>query len=103
MKTDKHTAVLIDCLDLLTEAPEASTQTDGYDLAQSIIDTLSDYPRPREKGDHTEPAPAVMGAYLYASTARNTAKLAQLNYMPLDNAFNVIAGCIEASLSLFID
>ena len=103
MATDKHTTVLIDCLDLLAEAPEATTQAGGYDLAQSIIDTLQDYPRPSEKGDRTTPEPAVMGAYLYASTARNTAKLAQLGYMPYLNAFNVIRSCLEASLSLFID
>lgn len=96
---NKQTSVLTDCIDLLAGFSLLS-DTDKYDLAQSIIDTLGNYPRPRQKN---EPTPQYLGAYLYASTARNSVKLAQLGYMPFNNAFSVAGSCFEASLSLLTD
>lgn len=100
METSKQTSILMDCIDLLAGYSHLS-DTDKYELVQRIIDTLGNYPCP--KNEPTEPAPQCLGAYLYASTARNTVKLAQLEYMPFDNAFSVVGSCFEASLSLLTD
>lgn len=102
MEASKQTSILMACIDLLAGYSHLS-DTDKYELAQSIIDTLGNYPRPRRKNEPTEPASQCFGVYLYASTARNTLKLAQLGYMPFDNAFSVAGSCLEASLSLLTD
>ncbi|MDH6356128.1 hypothetical protein M2132_002491 [Dysgonomonas sp. PH5-45] len=102
MEASKQTAILMDCIDQLADVALLS-DTDKCELAQNIIDTLGNYPRPRQENEPTEPTPQCLGAYLYASTARNSVKLAQLGYMPFDNAFSVAGSCIEASLSLLTD
>lgn len=101
MEASKQTSILMDCIDQLAGVSLLS-DTDN-ELVQSIIDTLGNYPRPRQKNKLTKPTPQCLGAYLYASTARNSVKLAQLGYMPFDNAFSVAGSCLEASLSLLTD
>ncbi len=103
MDNSKQTALLMDCLDQLTEQHFLAIHRERHDLAQNIIDTLGSYPRPREKGSDTPASREVLAAYLYASTARNTLKLAQLGYIPFPNAFGIVGGCFEASLSLLTD
>lgn len=103
MDNSKQTAVLMGCIDQLAELPFLAIHRERYDLAQSLIDTLRNYPRPREKKSDTPVSKEALGAYLYVSTARNTLKLAQLEYMPFANAFGIVSGCFEASLSLLTD
>lgn len=101
--TDQQTAILTECLDHLATVPCLAIYRERYDLAQTLIDTLGSYPRPREKGSDTPVSNDLLGAYLYASTARNTLKLSQLGFIPFDNAFGIAGGCFEASLSLLTD
>ena len=102
MEASKQTSILMDCIDQLAGFTLLS-DPDKNELAQSIIDTLGNYPHPHQKNEPPEPAPQCLGAYLYASTARNSVKLAQLGYMPFDNAFSVAGSCFEASLSFLTD
>lgn len=88
------------CFDDLAATPYLEDQHANYELAQSIIDTLGNYPKPHEKGNHTEPPRAELAAYLYVSTARNKLKLAQLECVPYDLAFVSAYSCFESALSL---
>lgn len=78
----KQTSIITDCLDQLAVVPYLDTLDEQNALCQHIIDTLSDYPKPRHKGEHlTKPEPIEeLGAYLYVSNARNACKLAKLGY-----------------------
>lgn len=100
---DRQTAILTECFNHLATAPYLAIHRERYDLAQTLIDTLGSYPRPHEKGSDTPVNNDLLGAYLYASTARNTLKLSQLGFIPFDNAFGIAGGCFEASLSLLTD
>lgn len=91
------------CFDDLAAAPYLEDQQANYELAQSIINTLGDYPKPREKDNHTEPPREELAAYLYVSTARNKLKLAQLDYIPYDLAFVSVYSCFETAMSLLTD
>lgn len=102
MEASKQTSILMDCIDLLAGF-SLLPDTDKNELAQNIIDTLGNYPHPHQKNQPTESDPQCLGAYLYASTVRNSVKLAQLGYMPFDNAFLVAGSYLEASLSLLTD
>lgn len=94
----KQTAILMDCFDTLAGFPFSVSDTEKQALAQSIIETLGDYPKPQRKGDTTE-----TGAYIFVSMARNTAKMAKLGYMPYSFAFGDIASCFERALGLLSD
>lgn len=96
----KQTAVLTDCFDLLASVPFLQSDKEQSELAQSIIDSLGSYPKPQKKHETTETAPQCLGAYLYASTARNAVKLAGLGYIPYKDAFQVAEQCFENALSL---
>jgi hypothetical protein len=78
---DEQKAVLMECLDLLADTPFASTLTEKQELAQTIIDTMASYPKPRSKGENKEESPKELGAYLFNSNARNIVKLAILEYI----------------------
>lgn len=93
----------MNCLDLLAGTLFVNQETGKYDLAQKIIDILSDYPRPKEKGSCIKPEDQCLAAYLYTSTARNTANLSQLKCMPYDNAFGIVQSCIESALTLLVE
>ncbi|MCL1942950.1 MAG: hypothetical protein FWF54_05310 [Candidatus Azobacteroides sp.] len=99
----KHTAHLTDCLDLLASIPFLSDNNERNKLAQNIIDTLGGYPKPRHKNEVKKENPNELGAYLFTSTARNTAKLAQLEYIQFDKAFEAITNNLERALGLFTD
>ena len=88
------------CFDDLAAAPYLEDQHTNYELAQSIIDTLGNYPKAREKSNHTEPSRKELAAYLYVSTARNKLRLAQLECEPYDLAFVSAYSCFESALSL---
>lgn len=88
------------CFDDLAAAPYLEDRHAYYELAQSIIDTLGNYPKPREKDNHTKPPRKELAAYLYVSTARNKLKLAQLECVPYDLAFVSAYSCFESALSL---
>lgn len=102
MEASKQTSILIDCIDQLAGVSLISDK-DKNELAESIVDTLENYPQPHQKNQSTEPDPQCLGAYLYASTARNSVKLAQLGYIHFDNAFPIAGSCLETSLSLLIE
>jgi len=100
---DKQTTHLTDCLDLLASIPFLSDSNERNELAQNIIDTLGGYPKPRHKNEVKEESPNELGAYFFTSTARNTAKLAQLECIPFDKAFAAITGNLERALGLLTD
>ena len=100
MASANPTSTIAACFDDLAAAPYLEDQHAHYELAQSIIDTLGSYPKPREKNDHTEPPREELAAYLYISTARNKLKLAQLECVPYDLAFVSAYSCVESALSL---
>lgn len=103
MASANLTSTIAACFDDLAAAPHLENQQAHYELAQSIIDTLGSYPKPREKGNHAEPPREELAAYLYVSTARNKLKLAQLDYIPYDLAFVSAYGCFEMAMGLLTD
>lgn len=102
MSISKQNLIIEACFDNLVTAPYLIHQ-EQLELTQSIIDALGDYPRPKEKGDNAETAPNILGAYLCISTARNTLKLALLNYAIIGDAFACAYGCFETALTLLTD
>ena len=88
---------------MLASIPFLSDNNERNKLAQNIIDTLGGYPKPRHKNEEKEESPAELGAYLFTSTARNTAKLAQLGYVPFEKAFEAITNNLERALGLLTD
>ncbi|MDO5665138.1 MAG: hypothetical protein Q4G63_07770 [Bacteroidia bacterium] len=100
---DKQTACLTDCLDLLASIPFLSDNDERDELATNIIDTLGSYPKPQKKNEEKEVHPNELGAYLFTSTARNNAKLAQLGFIPYGKAFEAITGNFERALGLLTD
>ena len=98
----KQTALLMDCFDLLADIPLRNNK-EQKELAQSIIDTLGNYPKPQHKNEEKETNPTELGAYLYTSTARNFAKLFLLGYTPFKNALNAIISNLENALGLLTD
>ena len=99
----RQTTHLTDCLDLLASIPFLSDNNERNELAQNIIDTLCGYPKPKHRGEEKETNPNELGAYLFASTARNFATLAKLGYVPFDKAFEAISGNFEKALGLLTD
>jgi hypothetical protein len=99
----KQTTHLTDCFDLLVSIPFLSDNNERNELAQNIIDTIGGYPKPRHKNEEKEETPNELGAYLFTSSARNAAKLAQLGYIPFDKAFAAIANNLERALGLLTD
>ncbi len=99
----KQIACLTDCLDLLASIPFLSDNNQRNELAKSIIDTLGSYPNPRKKNEEKDIHPNELGAYLFTSTARNTAKLAQLGLILYGKAFEAITGNFERALGLLTD
>lgn len=99
----KQTVCLTDCLDLLASIPFLSDNNQRDELALNIIDTLGNYPKPQKKNEEKDVYPNELGAYLFTSTARNTAKLAQIGLIPYGKAFEAITGNFERALGLLTD
>ena len=99
----KQIACLTDCLDLLVSIPYFFDNNERNELAQNINDTLGSYPKPQQRGEEKEVCPNELGAYLFTSTARNSAKLAKLGYIPFNKAFEAISGSLERALGLLTD
>jgi len=95
----KQIDILIACIEMLSETP-ALTTAKKTELMQTVIDTLSKYPKPTEKGDTKEPERAELAAFLLTSTVRNTAKLIILGYMEFDKEFLRLVGKLDWALSL---
>lgn len=98
-RTDK----LTDCMDLLVDATSLTTEAEKQEFTQCFIDALSGCPKPQQNQSEPTPRPECVGAYMYVSIARCSAKLAQFGFMPYDRAFEVAGGCLEAALSLLVD
>lgn len=103
MLNNKPIDILIDSLDQLIVAPYLAIFPERYELTQSLIATLTQYPRPSKKGDSITPVKELVAAYMFTSTARNLLKLAQLGYVPFVTAFSIAENCFEAALSLHED
>ena len=84
---------------MLSETP-ALNDTEKKNLSQTVIDTLSNYPKPSEKADTQQPERPELGAFLLASTVRNAAKLICLGYMVFDKEFLHIVSELDWALSL---
>lgn len=98
---DKAKNVLTDCMDILADSCLSDSEID--DLIIDLVNTLSDYPKP-QKAQSKAPAPAnLLGAYLYTSTARNSLKLALLDYENRLKAIQTANKNIELAYSLLVD
>lgn len=100
---DKQVCILTDCMDTLAASDLMIAKAEQSELLQSIVDTLGSYPKPRVKGEAKEENPAELGAYLFASTARNVAKLGLLQIVGYAEAVGTILQCFENALGLIVE
>lgn len=103
MNTDKQKAILMDCLDEVIGISFAALDNDKCKLAQSIIEILQSYPKPKLDKISANNYLFVSISYLLTITIINSLKLAQLYQMTYKEAFSIAESCLEASLSLLVD
>ncbi len=100
MKPEKDTRldVLNNCLSILQGTNKENFKT----TFQNAIDSIGSYPKPTEKNakPETEPTPAVLGAYLYVSNARNVLKLGILEYFTVSKAKKATVLNLENAIKL---
>lgn len=103
MEIDTRTEILKTCIDILADFPHLTTTPDKEYLLHSIIDTLGGYPKPHQKHSETEPTPTALGAYLFASTTRNIAKLGCIGFYSYTEAVRMVSEILERAFSLLVD
>lgn len=95
-KQATKTDIINRCIDILKDS-----NIDLLDIAfNRVIDILSDYPKPRQKGDEKEPNPAILGAYLHVSNARNVVNLGLLKFYPETQAGTLCFYNLKEALTL---
>lgn len=103
MNTNRQQSILMDCLDGIIGVSFAISGNDKSELAQTVIDILQSYPKPKPEKIRENNYLLTSISYLLTITIINTLKLAQLQQMPYKEAFSITESCLEASLSLLID
>ncbi len=72
-------------------------------VLQSFIDSLGSYPKPNRKGDKENAPNNLIGAYLFVSKARSTAKLCLFGYIDYDMTPIYINRYLMNALTLLVD
>lgn len=99
----RQTEVLENCFDLLADYGCLDSTPDKIETLQIIIDTLSHYPKPKEKREQRTTPNEILGSYLFASNARNAAKLGVMGIYPTAQATQIVYENILQAYSLFTD
>lgn len=98
MSINKAVAVLTKVFDEISGLPVLPDANNCERLFRSLVDSLSDYPKTDANNELKEVA-----AYLYASTARNTLKLAYMGFVPYQTAYCDVCNCLQNAFSLLTD
>lgn len=101
MNPPKET-IIMGCIDIMAGF-EHTPEPQRPEILQTVIDTLSVYPKPSKKGDTVEPPAQFVGAYLCASNVRNACKLALFKVWDIPTAVRTINTNLETALTLLIE
>lgn len=94
-------ALITETMDLMAGF-EIDTPTNQNETLRAVIEHLGSYPKPRQKGDTTEPKPNVLSVYLCVSNVRNACKLGMLGVWGLDTVNLHIDNNLTTALNLVL-